>query len=88
MDSSAQVVISHGISNFLKILRVDAMIIADGSVGMYPLDWNASGTPEGSIGFIDSTSIDLNRLTGGAFDSTNYDATSFNRGYVTIEYSL
>ncbi len=33
-----------------------------------------------------STGIEISREAAGTFDSTSYDSTSFNRGWITIEY--
>jgi len=33
-----------------------------------------------------SNSVTMNRKTGGVFDSTSYDSTSYNRGWITIWY--
>ena len=43
------------------------------------------GSPPHSITF-GGTNITLSRTNGGTYDSTGYDSTSYNRGWVTIWY--
>ena len=45
-----------------------------------------SGAPQGGVGQTDATNVVLHRLTGGTYDNTFYDSTSYNRGWVVIEY--
>jgi len=86
MDSTGLVTIAHGLT-LSKIRIVEAMIIADGGGTVTPIDSGdpgAAGTIGGGIQ-INSSSVLLIRTTGGFFDNTNYDATSFNRGFITIQ---
>ncbi len=88
MDATPGVGITHGVT-FSKIKSVSAIILQDNTVNAIPLNTGNSitdSTPQGFIGFITTTSISLLRLTGGIFDVTLYNATSFNRGWVTIQY--
>ncbi|KKM87019.1 hypothetical protein LCGC14_1273230, partial [marine sediment metagenome] len=46
-----------------------------------------AGPQYGSIG-ADATNIVMRRRTGGAFAIANYNATSFNRGWIFIWYAV
>ena len=46
---------------------------------------NGCGTGSNGIEILTS-SIRLSRETSGTFDNALYDATSFNRGWLTIQY--
>lgn len=89
MDADQFRSVAHGLPNYLKIRRVNITIIHDNGTTYSPLDLPQSGlngTVEGGITNINSVNIDLYRFTTGQFDSVNYDSTSFNRGFITIEY--
>ena len=81
MDTDTSVTIAHGIADYTKIRAINVMIRNDATtsvsclIGIY-----------GAIGTVDSTNIELTRATSGAFDSVNYDSTSYNRGYITIQH--
>jgi len=84
MDATASVNVAHGLTS-TDIVSVDVWIREDVGTVMTPLTYNTAGTPAGYFRF-DGTNVILNRLAAGVFDSTSYDATSFNRGYITIHY--
>jgi len=92
MDGTASVNVAHGLSaSFINIRSAIAMIRDDSSVSNKPLNAPAGAadtTPQGAVGNIDSTNVNLVRLTGGDFDSVSYDSTSFNRGWVVITYEV
>lgn len=46
----------------------------------------ADGQQSGYILGINTSQVTLARVTGGFFDSTDFDETSYNRGWVTFEY--
>jgi hypothetical protein len=88
MDATATVNIAHGLT-MTNIRVMEAFIQSDGSAGVYPLNRVLNPTTptlQGSVSVADSTNITLHRTTGGIFDSINFDATSFNRGWITIIY--
>ena len=66
------------------------MIVSDDSTLNDPLDKFTSSNQqsEGGIGSVFSTAIGLVRKTGGIFDSALYDSTSFNRGFIIIEFEV
>ncbi|MGH1436602.1 MAG: hypothetical protein ACRBG0_19320 [Lewinella sp.] len=88
MDSSASVSVTHGVTEG-KIRGLQGIIRDDSDTQYYAIgyqastndvafeqDWNASG----------STTIDVVRKGSGSFDNTNFDSTSYNRGWITITY--
>ncbi len=85
MDTSSQVSISgHGLE-ITNIRSATGMIIRDNSAVVAVFGGgNTGGVTEVNIAQITATNITLSRLTGGLFDSVDYDSTSFNRGYVLI----
>lgn len=88
MDSSATVTVAHGLSDHKKIRRMDAIIRDDSDVFYHPI-WTVDGgytVPAGSISNPDATNVTLSRQAANYFDSTNYNATAYNRGWVIIDY--
>ena len=85
MDATDSILVGTGITDFLNIRTADVMIISDDSGFLTPLDIFTSQT-EGGIGTFFSNFITLVRRSGGFFDSTAYNATTFNRGFITIEF--
>jgi hypothetical protein len=80
MAVTTNIEITHNLT-WTKIINVHAIIQGDGgSVRYFLQDGN-----KGSID-INSTKIILWRLTDGYFDNPGFDATSFNRGWVFVEY--
>lgn len=91
MDSSLGVDVAHGLSDYKQIISARAIIRSDDDSNYLPLDViidPASNACGGSIYLFDTTNVSLRRVTGGSFDSTSYDSTSFNRGWIYIEYTI
>lgn len=90
MDTTLNVDITHGVDP-KKIRGIDVIIRDDSDQNYDKLEFGATGTGElqGWVELIRTsgltTSLRLRRLTGGYFDTTAYDATSYNRGWVTIQ---
>lgn len=88
MYSTQSIQIAHGLT-LSKIITIDVIILDDYS-SRYPLHGTfsveAGTTPSGSVLSIDSTYVTLGRMEGGLFYGTDFNATSFNRGYITIGY--
>lgn len=92
MDSSQTVDVAHGL-DIQDIRMVDVIIRGDSSSFIYPL--NGKGIivgsydtdVQGGVGQITSAGVRLVRITGGFFDDTDFNSTSYNRGWVTIWYS-
>jgi hypothetical protein len=91
MDTTQQVSVAHSISDFTKIRSVSAMILNDASGTLFNLI-SAEGTTGSAADntqiVCNSTNIILGRKTGGIFDQSLYDSTSFNRGFITITYEV
>lgn len=64
------------------------MIINDAGTELALLkSWDASSLRiNGGEGIIDATNIVLERRAAALFDDIAYDATSYNRGWITIKY--
>ncbi len=84
MDTTASVSVAHGLTS-TDIRSVDVWIREDTGAVMVPLNYNQSGTPSGYF-IYGSTNVDLTRVAAGLFDTASYNATSFNRGFITIQY--
>jgi len=76
MDSTANVVITHNIADHLKIRSIDVIIINDSETSLVPL------VTAGAVNSTSSATITLAREGGGAFDNTEYDDVSINRGHI------
>lgn len=89
MDTTSDVTVAHGL-DFTKIVAVTVLIQSDFETGRTLLNRGVNfsdTTPQGYIESIVSLNVTLTRLTGGFFDATAYDATSFNRGWIVITYT-
>lgn len=76
MDSTGTVNVAHGL--LLSDIRSwEVSIIRDDSLNYAKLI--TSGSTE-----INTTDVTLRRVLAGKFDTTDYDATTFNRGFITI----
>jgi hypothetical protein len=91
MNANSNVSVAHDISNTGKIRRVSVIIRNDAvGAGVFDLSyWNiATSQPNGGIAAISTSTIALCRLTGGDFDATIFNSTSYNRGWITVEYEF
>lgn len=95
MDSTAEITIAHGLSDITKVVGVSGSVIRDDEARAYSLfdyltNLNGSDTGGNTCAWeIDATNIYIRRIAagdGGFYDSTNFDSTAINRGYVKIEY--
>lgn len=82
---TSTVSVAHGLT-LAKIRAIQVFIIRDDGTTKRPLDTATSGSVSTGNFIADATNIILTRFSGSIFDSTNYDSTSFNRGYIRIEY--
>ena len=88
-SGDSTVVVDHGLgANFTKIRTVKVMIRNDDASGIFPLDrYNlANEVSQGGISGIALAGITLVHGAGGDFDHADFDSTTYNRGWVTIEY--
>ena len=92
MDTNIAILVPHLMgSNYKKIRSVSVVIRDDNDQYYYPLNSAelASSVPEGGVQLFDSTNIYLRRRpTPGLFDSTTFNSTSYNRGWITITYEV
>lgn len=87
MDSTASVNIAHGISNHTKIRNITVIIISDlGAIENLSSCDAGTGVSDGWWVNTGASTVALIRRSGGNFDNVFHDATSFNRGFVTIWY--
>lgn len=87
MQSIGAIGVPHLLSDFTKIRIKDIMILNDAGDRLYPLySFNAGAELiDGGVISIDATNINMYRRVSGVFNSANFDSTSYNRGYITIE---
>jgi hypothetical protein len=90
MDSAPSAAVNHYFPDPEKIRSIDCIIRNDPEFSgyIYPLVKTNQTDPDGGIGGVNPTQINLQRLTGGYFDSTAFDQTSYNRGWVMIEVEI
>lgn len=82
MNSTAGVSSAHSLSSSeWKTIRNVSFVIRNDSDDEY-----ITNSPDIDIS-VDATNININRQTGSAFESAGYDSTSYNRGYITFEYT-
>lgn len=87
MDATPTLNVAHGLT-LAQIRNIEVAILDDsGQIYKLETDFGLTGAADGYY-WADATNVILNRLTGGAFDSLGFNATSFNRGYITIKYTV
>lgn len=85
MDTDATASVAHGLT-LANIRSVSALIRNDADTAVNDITTDINAGTGTSASRATATHVVLDRLTGGSFDSTSYDSTSFNRGWVTIWY--
>ena len=87
MDTTATYEIDHGLSDGCLIIGCQATILSDTGF-QYPLNCFSSGAVQGGVNGYNLTAgtISFTRLTGGLFDSSDFDDTTINRGYAVIDF--
>jgi hypothetical protein len=80
MDSDAGLNISHGLT-YDNIRGVSVLIRDDADSVRILLN-----SEDNSVAAVASTQIQMLRNGGGLFDNVSYDATSYNRGWIIIDY--
>lgn len=85
MDITPSVLITHGL-DYTKIRSFSAIIRHDGAVTLYPIimELGSPSSTDGIITLTNSTQFYLARILNGFFDSSSFDSTSFNRGWITV----
>jgi hypothetical protein len=78
--------VNHGLADHTKIRQLDAIIIGDDGL-LYPILQLTSGANAGArVAFADATKCAINIEQNGLFDTTNFDSSIANRGYLIIRY--
>lgn len=86
MDTTVTKNVAHGLT-FANIRSIRVLIRNDANTARYSFtDINVGATTYQAV-TADATNISLFRESGGIYDSTNYDSTSYNRGWIIIEYT-
>lgn len=86
MDLDTTKIVLHG-TILNNIIGVRAIIRDDGNVEKYrdaSISMPTQETHDFYIGRIGTSGVELWRRAGGYFDSTNFDATGYNRGWLVI----
>jgi hypothetical protein len=86
MNSASIVNVAHGVT-LSKIRNWEVVIRDDNDSDYYKLD-STDASPTVGAGFarVNSTNVELNRRAGGLFDNSLFDSTSYNRGWIVINY--
>ncbi len=89
MDTYQQKYVAHGLTR-TKIRSINIIIRGDSDGDYYPLNYTTitNGLTQGKwiLPVGSETLIEMQRLHQGLFDSTFFDSTSYNRGWITIGY--
>lgn len=86
MSSSSNVIVGIGTGVGSKVRAIDVIIRNDANSGFYKLSIYDGSNIAGSVGAITANSVTLNRFSPGFFASVDFDSTSYNRGWIYIEY--
>jgi len=84
MDITDYVDVTHGLT-LVNIRSISAIIRNDDNNVYYPLDCS-DGTDVYGYWVVTGTTVKLYRIANKFFDGNAFDATSYNRGWVTIWY--
>ncbi|GAI75678.1 unnamed protein product, partial [marine sediment metagenome] len=85
MDAAGETY-THNMTNWKKIRSITVMVRRDDDAryAMLPLVSNAATSGEGM--YVDDTIITLLRSGAGFFDNADYNATTYNRGWIIIRF--
>jgi len=86
MDATQMVQIAHGLT-WADIRVVQVGIINDFSFNIYYLPYASAADAVGATFQTQAMVIMIIRFSPGFFDSTDFDATPFNRGFITVWYT-
>ena len=89
MDAFISVTVPHGLT-LANIRWITATVRNDAATAHYPMAAEPSGgTPAATQWWVagaDSSNVTLVRKGSGVFDGTDFDSTSYNRGWVVLHY--
>ena len=90
MDTTATLTVAHGLSatEWKTIRDVSVIIRNDADTFYYNLDQVSAVFPNPSASWksLNDTNLYLERIASGAFDTPTFSSTSYNRGWITLEY--
>lgn len=89
MDATMFVTVAHGLSDHKKVRHISAIIRDDADTERTPVPSGRSNEAffrQTGNGPIDATNVHIERIESGTFDNTDYDATSYNRGWIYLVY--
>ena len=86
MDSTSAVAIAHGLT-VTDIRSIQVMVRSDAGT-LYSISHQQSGSSDHAAGTWASsaTEVTCSRESNDFFDTTSFDSTSYNRGWITITY--
>lgn len=85
MDADASVTVTHGLS-LANIRAISSFIRNDDNDLYHELTSRVEQNSDTGSIEVDATDVTLRRTASGFFDSTEYNATTFNRGWVIVKY--
>lgn len=89
MDTADTTTVAHGLT-FGNIRNIEGVIRNDAADTAYASGTiDSSGNIQWTVVSYDATNVTLRRRPaggGGIFDNANFDSTSFNRGWLIIDY--
>ncbi len=88
MFVTVSVDIPHSLFEFKKARVTSVSIINDTETDIIDLGFVQSGASLAQGASVRATIVRLVREANGVFDNTGYNATSFNRGHITLEYEV
>lgn len=87
MDGTGLIDVTHGLTQSkIRVVTTQIRPDADQTQEFAQIGDGRSGTPAGYI-ITKASVITLGGISGSFFDSTAYNSTSYNRGWVTIGYT-
>jgi hypothetical protein len=89
MDTTTNVLVSHGLSDQTKIYAITAKIVSDlAGQPHFSLDLvtMATGVVAGGVAYVSDTAIALYRTNSGSWDEATHSSTAINRGWIYIFY--
>lgn len=85
MDSTSSKNVAHGLT-LAHIREISAIIRNDADSEYHDLSSDTTTDDSTTSVKADSTNVILRRIPGGEFDNSNFNSTSYNRGWVKIMY--
>jgi hypothetical protein len=86
MDADISKEVAHGLigGQWQGVRNVELVIRNDDDTSYYT--GHLADSPEASVSGVQETNITIQRKVSGTFDGTDFNATSYNRGWATIWY--